>query len=45
MLQFHVELYCIESNAAYLSASWPRQAGKVRRYSHLFVATELVSGR
>ncbi len=33
MLQFRVELCCIESNVAH----------KVRRYIHLFVASELVS--
>ncbi len=33
MLQFHVEFCCIESNVAH----------KVRRYIHLFVASELVS--
>jgi hypothetical protein len=33
MLQFHVEHCCIESNVAH----------KVRRYIHLFVASELVS--
>ncbi len=33
MLQFHVELCCIESNVAH----------KVRRYINLFVASELVS--
>jgi len=33
MLQFHAELCCTESNVAH----------KVRRYIHLFVASELVS--
>ncbi len=33
MLQFYVELCCIESNVAY----------RVRHYIHLFVALELVS--
>jgi len=43
MLQFHAELCCIESNVAHLSACDHAQAGKVRRYIHLFVASELVS--
>jgi hypothetical protein len=33
MLQFHAELCCIASNVAH----------KVRRYIHLFVASELAS--
>ena len=43
MLQFHAELCCIESNVAHLSACDHAQAGKVRRYIQLFVASELAS--
>jgi len=45
MLQFHVEHCCIESNPGGCSNSYTGyytlQAPKVRRYIHLFVASEL----
>ena len=31
------------SNVAHLSASWTRQAGKVRRYIKLFVVTRFIA--
>jgi len=43
MLQFDVALCRARDNVAHLSASWTRQAGKVRRYIHLFVASEHLS--
>ena len=43
MLQFDVALCRARDNVAHLSALPMRQAGKVRRYIHFFVASELVS--
>jgi len=43
MLQFDVALCRARDNVAHLSALVTRQAGKVRRYIHFFVASELVS--
>ncbi len=43
MLQLDVPRCRIGNNVAHLSASWTRQAGKVRRYIHFFVASEHLS--
>ena len=43
MLQFHIELCCIENNVAHLSAYEHAQAGKVQRYIKLFVASRRAS--
>jgi len=43
MLQFDVALCRARDNVVHLSASWTRQAGKVRRYINLFVASEHLS--
>jgi len=43
MVQSRAQFHCIGSNFVHLSASWTRQAGKVRRYIQFLVASELVS--